>query len=90
MEASAGIAVLSCQHLRDGNLTLQEASQRALKGHRQWITKVSLAPLAGSQFAPHSTAFEGLECIPIRVGSNSQYLARHDTGHSLLPYDHTA
>lgn len=44
----------------------------------------------GCQFAPHSTAFKGLEFIPIRVGFNSQYLRRHDTKHPLPIWPHSA
>lgn len=69
------------QHLRDENLTLQEASVRARWSCRQRITWVSLAPLTGRQFAPHSTALEGMNVIPIRSGFNSQYRGSHDTQH---------
>lgn len=73
-----------CQHLRDGNLTLQGGQSEGTEGP-QAVDRLGIT--GASHWTPICSSFhsfEGLEFIPIRVGFNSQYLRRHDTEHPFL------
>lgn len=93
IRVSEHIRIITGRHLLLSPLPTPEMvishSRGPVRGHWRAAGSVSLRyylrPLAGRQFAPHSTTLEGLEFLPIRVGFNSQYLRRHDTKHLLLP-----